>query len=564
MKTPKICRRSALSLFLFATTAGVMSGCSAPENLAKTNQSSAPLQQIVNGVYTVVDSDRLNVLQPTPVDLQNSLPYPTRSDFQIKAIQPDSWPRKEDFTDANTGGIAVNLVWKSWEPTPKTSTCNVRREVRFDGRCFNIDSNVEEQIRYWSNKGVVVTAVVYGVPQWAQIQHGCNPVDPTRRIFCAPENSTDFARFAGLLAERFDGRHGKGRIADFVIHNEVNMNDWYNVGCGNGVVCDQAVWIDRYARDYNAAYDAIKARQPAAKVFTSFAHQFDESLNQPEGDSPILSVKSFIRAFATLTAGRKWRVAYHPYPPSLLHPVFGAEDLPHVTYGNIGVLAGWLRAEFPHQPEAWEIHLTESGINSVWLYSSEAEQAAAICDSFRNILGTPGIESHIYHRMVDHAAELDSGAGFGLHNEDGTPKQAWGLWSTMSGRDGKHDNLDCGFENVPFTRLTFYKSDERHPWASTRIPPKGYEKIASWKLLRGYEKNTNMLYECGNKDGTYISSDVSCGGTLTHGPVGYAYASPVENSVGLFSCHKGSTNYLSTNEACNDGETTEFLGYAIQ
>lgn len=562
MNLPIICQKSNLLSLYLASTFTVLSACSAPESLNQTEASAIQLQD-EESVYEVLDPERLNVLQPASVALQNGIPYPTRTDYQIKAIQPDYWNNKQDFIDANTGGIAVNLVWNKWEPKLKTSTCNAQSEVRFDGHCFTIDKSIEEQIRYWSNKDVVVTAIVYGVPGWAQIKQGCNPTNAARKPFCAPQNSSDYARFAGFVAERFDGRHGKGRVADFVIHNEVNMNNWYNVGCGSGVACDQSTWISRYANDYNAAYDAISARQPAAKVFTSFAHQFDESLNDPAAEKPLLSVKTFIRAFATLTGSRKWRVAYHPYPPSLLHPVFGAEDLPLVTYGNIGVLAGWLRSEFPFQPEAWEIHLTESGVNSVWLYSSEAEQAAAICDSFRNILGTPGIENHIYHRMVDHSDEVKQGAGFGLHNDDRTPKQAWGLWSTMSGRNGQHENLNCGFENVPYTKLSFYVSDERHPWASTRIPPKGYEKLASWKLLRSYEENTSMLFECGVADGSYISSDVSCGGALTLGPVGYAYATPVENSTGLFSCQKNSVNYLSTSDACDGGQMTEFLGYAI-
>ncbi len=524
-----------------------------------SNQSSGDV-----GAYSyVVEQNRLNVLVPAAIDLQGDMAYPKRDVFNIKAVYPDFWTHREDFGKANTGGVSVNLVWKNWERQLNTSVCNTATQIKYDGHCFSINSSVEDEIKYFTSQGIIVTAIVWGVPDWAYNQQTCQPLKLELKQFCATENENDFARFTGMIAHRYNGKNGNGRIADFVIHNEVNMNDWYNVGCAQGgAACDVDSWIAKYAKEYNAAYDVIKTEQVAAKIFVPFAHQFDETLQQMAGNSPVIAVKTFLRKFNTLTAGRKWRVAYHPYAINLFKPDFSADDFPHVTYGNIGVLAGWLRSEFRNQPEAWEIQLTESGINSLNNHSSEIEQVNAICDSFRNILATPGIENYVYHRMQDHIVELNAGAAFGLHNADGTAKQAWNLWSNISGRNGQRNNLDCGFENGNSTLLTQYSHKNRLSWASTRIPPTGYNVYESWRLLRDYEANTVIVYECANDDGSYVSSDVACGGSLNLGPLGYLFAKGQQPNVPLFSCKDGDDRYVSTDATCGGFETVEFLGYA--
>ena len=166
-----------------------------------------------------------------------------------------------------------------------------------------------------------------------------------------------------------------------------------------------------------------------------FALHFAAAFDNPSGNNPIISVQTFLRGFHARAGGRKWRVAYHPYHKRLDSAVASYDDLPHVTFGNIGVLAGWLRQEFSSQPESWEIHLTENGVSSNGL-SNEQSQDIAVCNSYRNVLGTPGIENYIYHRMQDHHLEADAGAAFGLRRSDGSAKPVWNTWSKMSGRNG--------------------------------------------------------------------------------------------------------------------------------
>ena len=137
--------------------------------------------------------------------------YPTRQ--SIKGIQPD-------FQDPNQIiGNAIHL---------------------YDGYCFNIDQHTVDHVKTYSDNGVVVTGVFYGVPGWAR--RDCPSSAVTAPMFCAPknENARDYGRFVGFIAQYFNGENGHGRVADFVIHNEVNSPSWFNIGC-SGTNCKNRI-----------------------------------------------------------------------------------------------------------------------------------------------------------------------------------------------------------------------------------------------------------------------------------------------------------------------------------
>jgi hypothetical protein len=492
------------------------------------------------------------------------LPYPTRTAYRIKGLQPDFWPDKNEVAGNQAGGVAMNLVWASWEPSVKSPPCAAQSEEESGGHCFKIDAPVDSAIREWTAKGLVVTAIVYGVPAWARAGKPCSPVGPGFEIFCAPNEPADYARFARMLARRYDGLSGHGRIADFVIHNEVNANDWFDIGCGQGTACGTGAWLDAYADNYAKAYDGIVAEQPSAKVLVSLDHHFGTAFDQPAAQNPLLSGMTVLQGLSARVGARAWRVAYHPYPPNLLAPEFSPDDFPKVTYGNIGVLAGWLRKTFPATPSAWEIQLTESGVNSL-APSTQQAQADGVCRSFRNVLGTPGIESYVYHRMTDHPVEVASGLGVGLHDEKGAAKQAWAVWALANRNDLAPPKLSCGFEDLPYTRLRRAFHTSRGHWVSSRLPPPGFKVESSWKLHREQQPDSELLYECSVGGHNLLSKSVACENLLPLGPVGWAFKTQKPGTVALYRCAvgAGSDHFVSPDPGCEGMKPEGLLGYVI-
>jgi hypothetical protein len=493
-----------------------------------------------------------------------ALPYPEKTPYDVKGLQPDFWPDKDEIAGNGTGTVAVNLVWAFWEPAVESPPCGGGEE-EYDGRCFKVDSGVDNEIKQYTSKGVVVTGVVYGVPAWAHQTIDCSPVAPGFEIFCAPDNAADYARFAGMLAKRYSGLSGNGRVADFVIHNEVNTNDWFDIGCGQGKACNSQAWMDTYADNYAKAYDAITVNQPYAKVLMSFTHHFDTAYDKPNQTNPTLSVKTFITAVAGKLGDREWRVAYHPYPPNLLKPAFSADDLPLVTYGNVGVIVGWLMAAFPNDPHAWDVQLTESGVNSLAPNSSAQAQVEGVCKSLYNVTGTPGISNYIYHRLKDHPAETAAGLGLGLRDTDGNPKPAWSTWALANRFDLSPPQLSCGFENLPFTRLVRAFKAGRGHWATTRKPPAGFAEEQVYALHYAKQPGTIMLYECMKGDDSFVSKEQSCEGHQPMGPLGYIHTDSVPNSVALYNCVSGnnSDHMISPEPDCEVYNTEHLLGYAL-
>lgn len=501
-----------------------------------------------------------NVCVDKPTSVRDT--YPVRK--SIKSLQPDFQDRAQIIGN-EVHGVAMNLVWAEWQPQ-QSKSCGAN-QVQYDGYCFNKNQAIIDAIREYTNHGVVVTAVVYGVPDWAR--RDC--VNPKQRVvqapmFCAPVDgkASDYGRFAGFVANFFNGEKGNGRVADFVIHNEVNSYMWFNIGCSD-TNCNLNTWTRVYADSYNAAYDYIKKEQKNAKVLISFDHYFGAT----KGIS--YRADNFLKTLVPKLGNRDWMLAFHSYPPDLASPEFGANDYNNhgiISFGNIGVLAGWLRQNYPNDPHAWEIQLTENGINGVGA-SMQQRQQAQLCQAFRNVLGTPGITSFVYHRLVDHPDEVAGGLGCGLWNEDRSPKPAWTTFALANRKGVGAGWPSCGFDILPYVPLMRGYNGKKH-WVTSRQFPSGVKVEQTWHILREQAPNTQLVYECRvggpNGDHTLISTLANCENQFNMGPMGYVYKTQVAGTSPIYRCYIATTgdHFISSDPNCEGQKEESLIGYGFK
>lgn len=501
-----------------------------------------------------------NVCVDKPTSVRDT--YPVRK--SIKSLQPDFQDRAQIIGN-EVHGVAMNLVWAEWQPQ-QSKSCGAN-QVQYDGYCFNKNQAIIDAIREYTNHGVVVTAVVYGVPDWAR--RDC--VNPKKRVvqapmFCAPVDgkASDYGRFAGFVANFFNGEKGNGRVADFVIHNEVNSYMWFNIGCSD-TNCNLNTWTRVYADSYNAAYDYIKKEQKNAKVLISFDHYFGAT----KGIS--YRADNFLKTLVPKLGNRDWMLAFHSYPPDLASPEFGANDYNNhgiISFGNIGVLAGWLRQNYPNDPHAWEIQLTENGINGVGA-SMQQRQQAQLCQAVRNVLGTPGITSFVYHRLVDHPDEVAGGLGCGLWNEDRSPKPAWTTFALANRKGVGAGWPSCGFDILPYVPLMRGYNGKKH-WVTSRQFPSGVKVEQTWHILREQAPNTQLVYECRvggpNGDHTLISTSANCENQFNMGPMGYVYKTQVAGTSPIYRCYIATTgdHFISSDPNCEGQKEGSLIGYGFK
>ncbi len=358
------------------------------------------------------------VFAPTKAASEPPLP---RSPAEVIGISPDG-RSSSDLRKDGVGLVALNYSPLDFEKggklTNNRSQFHYSQELRRNGI---------------SQIGIIAgTRAVSRMPECAD------------RTYCAPKDQKDTKAFAGLIAKNYPW------IKTFVIGNEVNSAEWFDIGCRDN--CDPEAWVKEYIDYFGANYETIKKTIPDAKLLVPFNNFAGRELDKPYfGESSlvkyewaVVSMFSFLDSLVAKGFFDEFPdvgIAPHIYPKDLGSLDFSADDYPYLTPGNIDIIAGMLRDRYPSYPQLAEFYATEQGLSSA---RSEEEQAKAICDLIRLSLGSRAVKLVIYHRLEDHPIEAEDGVKFGLIATDGRFKPSYRLFLAALNEKA------CGSENYPY------------------------------------------------------------------------------------------------------------------
>ncbi len=260
--------------------------------------------------------------------------------------------------------------------------------------------------------------------------------------FTTPEGVAAYEAVLEFLTARYtDPRAQHGRIANWIIHNEVGYGwVWTNMGRQPAML-----YMDHYLRSMRLVHNVARRHDPHARVFISLTHHWNNP-NEPSWKS--YSNRDLLNRLAesSRTEGDfAWGVAYHPYPQNLRSPetwndtqVTHEFDTPLITPKNINVLDRWMqRAEMrDSEGNVRGVLLSEQGFNSPD-YSNESQrlQAAAYVYMWRKLRELDTVEAFHNHRWVDHPRE--GGLLLGLRklpegsSRYGDKKIAWDVYKAL-------------------------------------------------------------------------------------------------------------------------------------
>lgn len=293
------------------------------------------------------------------------------------------------FAAAGVRTVRMDFGWPSFEPKRRRI---LRWQVRLADRCVNLARA----------NGMEVLGTLLWTPAWANGGRG-QATPPRRRA--------DFAWFA-----RWAARHFRGRVSAWEVWNEPNESSFWTGSAR------------RYTRLLRAAYPAIKAGDPQARVvFAGLMHNDDRFL---------------ARAYAAGARGAFDVMATHPYQG------FG-DAAPEAADSGAD---WWLLTHVPaiHELMArhgdggkpiwftefgWSAHENRPGMENWQRGVTPGEQAAYLGRAIGLIrLRYPYVQRAYWYKDATRPGEDEIQSGYGLLKADLTPRPAyWALKALLAG-----------------------------------------------------------------------------------------------------------------------------------
>jgi hypothetical protein len=271
----------------------------------------------------------------------------------------------------NVRVLRINVIWKWVAPAERGGAWN----------WTYYDDAVAKALAHGVEPQLTLTGPV---PAWATGDGQPHVYRPS---------AIEFGRFATAAAERY-----AGRVRRYSIWNEPNWPSW---------LAPQSAAPSIYRRLYRAAFGAIKAVDPSARVLIGEL----APMGPPEAATPPLN---FLRRLTC--SDRRWRAtrncprlvadgfAHHPYalrwPPRYAGP--SRDD---VTMGSLGRLTGALRllarrhALATPAGNAPPLYLTEFGYHANSRTIDERRRASYSIEAFDIAARNPHVRQIVWYQL---------------------------------------------------------------------------------------------------------------------------------------------------------------------
>lgn len=216
---------------------------------------------------------------------------------------------------ASVTGISLIRTVAEWRELAPTRPANPADSFDPAYRLGDLD----DLVRRSQQRGIEVLITIFGTPAWAN-------GGKTRNV--PPTNLDDLRQFSQALADRYSGRHpGYPYVGRWSVWNEPNLELFLKPEYdAKGNIVGPAI----YAKLYRAAYEGIKAGNPAAQVAIgeTSARGRDHKSKASGSVSPGKFAELVAKADPKLPFDA-W--AQHPYPTTPSMRPLQRVDWPNVT-----------------------------------------------------------------------------------------------------------------------------------------------------------------------------------------------------------------------------------------
>jgi hypothetical protein len=342
-------------------------------------------------------------------------------------LNRDYYDRETALNQAQSLGVTRLRVLVIWNRVPGVEPDSTRAPSTIHYDWSRYDSLIDDAARHGIRLQLNLTGPA---PAWATGNHKAGIVrpDPTR-----------FGEFAGAAA-----RHFKGRVDLYSIWNEPNYVGW---------LAPLRTEPEQYRALYSAAYGAIKAADPSAKVLIGETAPYQEA-------SRAIAPLAFLRAVlcrnqiyapikqcpTLLSDG----YAHHPYefanPPAAPYP--GADN---VTMGTLGRLTNALdhlaQAKALETPDGkpLDVYLTEFGYFATGPVAvPPAQRASYLKQAFDIAERNPRVKEMLQYILVSPPPGVRFNTS--LIAQDGKPTlpfQALSAWVRENVKNGRVEGVQA-------------------------------------------------------------------------------------------------------------------------